>query len=101
MSDLTRWRRIEMPPEPWTHEDNPEWIFVESHPEPYMLVPDSTLQDIADAWNKGDRFQTATRVHLRIIWPELADLLDAPTQENKTRVVDAPFGPDRKIRVPK
>jgi hypothetical protein len=43
---LELYRRVEMPPEPWTHEDNPEWIFVVSQTEPYMLVevvPDEIL----------------------------------------------------------
>ena len=43
----------------------------------YTLVPDTRLQAIADAWNIGDRYQTATRVSLRVAWPELAGLLDA------------------------
>ena len=41
---------------------------------------DTTLQDIADAWNKG--YETADgpnvlRLMLRSEWPELAVLLDA------------------------
>jgi len=46
-------------------------------------VPDTRLQDIADAWNTGGRYQTATRVSLRVAWPELAALLDALIQEDK------------------
>ena len=34
------YRRIEMPPEPWTHEDNPDWIWIESS---YMNGPDFML----------------------------------------------------------
>ena len=32
------WRRREVPPEPWTHEDNPDWIFIEG-PDPFFMVP--------------------------------------------------------------
>ena len=46
-----------------------------------VLVPVESLtprlQALADAWNIGDRYQTATRVSLRVAWPELAGLLDA------------------------
>lgn len=37
--DRTLYEERPMPPEPWTHEDNPDWVFVESYPVPYMLVP--------------------------------------------------------------
>ena len=36
------YRRIELPPEPWTHEDNPEWILVDDFSIEggmYLLVP--------------------------------------------------------------
>jgi len=45
------YRRQEIPAEPWTHEDNPDWIWIEG-PNPYMLAPDSRLQAIADAWSQ-------------------------------------------------
>ena len=43
------------------------------------LVCDSTLQDIAEAWNSDDNKELydAHREDMRIEWPELADLLDA------------------------
>ena len=47
-----------------------------------ILVPDTEKQDIADAWNNGGRYQTATRVSLRVAWPELAALLDALNGDN-------------------
>ena len=74
------YRRVEMPPEPWTHEDNPEWIFVESHPEPYMLVPDTRLQAIADAWKKYRN--PIDQEDEMDWWKELVLTLDALTQED-------------------
>ncbi len=44
-----------------------------------VLVPDTRLQAIADAWNYDDIGQG--RYEFRQQWPELADLLDALTAE--------------------
>lgn len=46
MNEPTLYQRVPMPPEPWTHEDNPDWILVEGScgGDAYMLVPaDSQL----------------------------------------------------------
>ena len=54
------YRRIELPPEPWTHEDNPEWILIEDDPM-YLLVPVEPGYEAAaialcrwDGWDYSD-----------------------------------------------
>ena len=38
LAEIDAWVREELPPEPWAHEDNPEWILIEGDPM-YLLVP--------------------------------------------------------------
>ena len=49
-----------------------------------VLVPDTRLQAIADAWGNDDLppAQYHTRDWIRNHWPELAVQLDAPAKEN-------------------
>ena len=52
------------------------WHDESVHLEPCeCMVPDSTLQAIADAWNEGPRIDYR-RSNLKHGWPKLADLLD-------------------------
>ena len=67
---------------PWKPGTQPWESEIENMEVDGVLVPDYRLQAIADAWNIGDRYQTATRVSLRVAWPELAVLLDAITKED-------------------
>lgn len=53
-----------------------------------VLVPDTRLQAIADAWNSGESVgrwhanAAMRKASFRKDWPELASLLDALTKDN-------------------
>ena len=72
---MTLYRRRELPPEPWTHEDNPEWILVEVFDAPsYMLVPVELNYEAA--------------AMARIEW----GATEAPARRQARAVVDAALG---------
>ena len=106
MSDLYRYDvGDESDPDSWG--ESPEaymrrnWL--EAHNYLVKVEPDTRLRAIADAWDKGAPKEYVGDIRkgdVRRRWPQLAALLDA-LEGTEFRVVDAPFGPDRKIRVPK
>ena len=69
MSDLTRYR-IEAPiPEGKSYTADEAWMV--DFDEGFAIVPDSTLQDIADAWNDAKR-----SIHTISCTPPVKDLLN-------------------------
>ena len=78
MSDLTRYR-ID-----WNKWKNMRSIYIDVGPDQMIeygvLVPDSTLQDIAEAWNEWfdiDEGPTVLKSLMRSEWMDFAALLDA------------------------
>ncbi len=55
-----------------------------------LLVPDSRLQDIANAWNKPTGNQWVNHRDVREEWPALADLLDELIRRNNDRWTKLP-----------
>ena len=82
MSDLTRYRIVENDGkyhyDLTVDREDGYWRQNADYSGTHRLVPDSTLQDIADTWSFGSigDGEHLGRIDVRHVWPELAALLD-------------------------